>query len=113
VVEGFEPHGWGVIELAAQDRGRALASLFRLGDPADPAYLLQFRGLDLGRRYRVTFENSGDCVDLDGFTLTRVVVPIRLESALMLELLLVEANRREPLGCASASQRRAGAGDIP
>ena len=25
VVEGFEPHGWGVIELAAQDRSRALA----------------------------------------------------------------------------------------
>jgi len=91
VVEGFEPHGWGVIELAAQDRSRALTGLFRLGDPAEPAYLLRFRGLDLGRRYRVTFDNSGDCVELDGFTLTRVGVPVRLESALTSELLLVEA----------------------
>jgi alpha-galactosidase len=91
VVEGFEPHGWGVIELAAHDRSRALAGLFRLGDPAESTYLLRFRGLDLGRRYRVTFDNSGDCGELDGFTLTRVGVPVRLESALTSELLLVEA----------------------
>jgi alpha-galactosidase len=91
VVEGFEPHGWGVIELAAQDRSRVIAGLFRLSDPAEPAYLLRFRGLDVGRRYRVTFDNSGDRVELDGFTLTHTGVPVRLESALTSELLLVEA----------------------
>jgi len=49
------------------------------------------RGLDLGRHYRVTCDNSGDCVELDGFTRTRTGLPVRLERTLTSELLLVEA----------------------
>lgn len=32
VVEGLDPHGWGVLELASRDRQRAVAGLFRLSD---------------------------------------------------------------------------------
>jgi alpha-galactosidase len=91
VVSGLEPRGWGVLEIAARDRGRALVGLFRLSDPAEPEYLLRLRGLDMGRRYQVTFDNSGDKVVLDGYTLVKAGVPIRLETALTSELLLVEA----------------------
>jgi alpha-galactosidase len=91
VLEGFDPHGWGVLELAARDRKRAIAGLFRLSDPADPEYLLRFRGLDRGRHYSVTFDNSGDRVLVDGLTLTTTGLPIRLDSALTSELLIVEA----------------------
>ncbi|MBA3946744.1 MAG: alpha-galactosidase [Herpetosiphonaceae bacterium] len=92
VVTGYDPHGWGVLELAAQDRTQAIIGLFRLSDPATPEYLLRLRGLELGRRYRVTFDNSGDCVVLDGFTLCNLGLSIRLESALTSELLIVKAD---------------------
>ena len=91
VVKGFEPRGWGVLELAARDRTRAVAGLFRLGDPAEPEYLLRFRGIDPGRRYRVTFDNSSESCEVDGIALTRTGITSRLETALTSELLLVEA----------------------
>ena len=91
VVKGFEPRGWGVLELAARDRTRAIAGLFRLSDPAEPEYLLRFRGIDPGRRYRVTFDNSAESCEVDGLALTRSGITLRLETALTSELLLVEA----------------------
>lgn len=91
VVKGFEPRGWGVLELAARDRSRAVVGLFRLSDPAEPEYLLRFRGIDPGRRYRVTFDNSSESCEVDGIALTRTGITSRLETALTSELLLAEA----------------------
>ena len=91
VVKGFEPRGWGVLELASRDRTRAIAGLFRLSDPAEPEYLLRFRGIDPGRRYRVTFDNSAESCEVDGMVLTRTGIAARLETALTSELLVVEA----------------------
>ncbi|MCY4082632.1 MAG: alpha-galactosidase [Caldilineaceae bacterium] len=91
VVKGFEPRGWGVLELASRDRTRAIAGLFRLGDPAAPEYLLRFRGIDPGRRYRVTFDNRSESCEVDGIALTRTGITSRLETALTSELLLVDA----------------------
>ena len=91
VVKGFEPRGWGVLELASRDRTRAIAGLFRLSDPADPEYLLRFRGIDPGRRYRITFDNSAESCEVDGIALTRNGIVSRLETALTSELVLVEA----------------------
>ncbi|MHB1296293.1 MAG: alpha-galactosidase, partial [Anaerolineae bacterium] len=90
-VKGLDPHGWGVLELASRDRTKAAAGFFRLSDPAEPEYLFRFRGIDVGRRYRVTFDNTGDVVELDGYTLVKEGVSIRLEAALTSELILVEA----------------------
>ena len=91
VVKGFEPQGWGVLELASRDRTRAVAGLFRLSDPAEPEYLLRFRGIDPGRRYRVSFDNRSESCEVDGLTLTRTGIVSRLETALTSELLIVEA----------------------
>ncbi len=88
---GPDPQGWGVLELASQDRTRAVCGLFQLAAPTQPEYLLRFRGLDVSRRYRVTFDNRGESCELDGFTLMRQGIPVRLEAALTSELLLCEA----------------------
>jgi hypothetical protein len=90
-LEGFDPSGWGVLELASADRTRAVAGLFRLSDPAEPEYLLRMRGLDVSRRYRVTLDNGGDICVLDDFTLTRTGVTVRLEAPLTSGLLLCQA----------------------
>jgi alpha-galactosidase len=90
-VVGPEPQGWGVLELAAGDRSRAIAGIFQLSSPQSAEYLLRFRGLDVSRRYRVTFDNSAQSCDVDGFTLVKQGLAIRLEGALTSELILVEA----------------------
>ncbi|MFA6291981.1 MAG: alpha-galactosidase, partial [Victivallales bacterium] len=58
-VSGRDPQGWGVLELASEDRSRGICGLFQLSAPTQPEYLLRLRGLDASRKYRVTFDNSG------------------------------------------------------
>ncbi len=90
-VDHPEPHGWGVLELASRDETKAICGLFQLASPAAPEYLLRLRGLDASRRYRVTFDNTGQASEIDGAVLTTQGITIRLEGALTSELLLVEA----------------------
>ena len=91
VAAGPEPRGWGVLELASEDRSRAICGLFQLGGPTQPEYLLRLRGLDAGRRYRVTWDNAGETCEVDGFTLMKQGLTVRLEGALTSELLMCEA----------------------
>lgn len=90
-VSGLDPHGWGVLELASKDRTRGICGLFQLSAPSEPEYRLRLRGLDASRRYRVTFDNSGQKAEVDGFTLMKEGITVRLEGALTSELLLFEA----------------------
>jgi alpha-galactosidase len=90
-VSGLEPHGWGVLELAAEDRTRGICGLFQLSAPMQSEYRLRARGLDLSRRYKVTFDNLGQTTVLDGFVLMEQGVTVRLEGPLTSELLLFEA----------------------
>lgn len=83
--------GYGVLEMAAPDGSRAVAGIFRLSSPAPEAYTLYPRGLDAGKRYRLTRDNSGQSVIVDGLKLLNEGIRVRLEGALTSELLLFEA----------------------
>jgi len=52
---------------------------------------LRLRGLDVSRRYRATFDNSGETCEVDGLTLMKQGITVRLEGGLASELLLFEA----------------------
>jgi alpha-galactosidase len=90
-VAGIDPHGWGVLELDSNDRTRGICGLFQLSAPTQPEYLLRLRGLDVSRRYRVTWDNSGQASVVDGFTLVKQGITVRLEGPLTSELLMFEA----------------------
>ncbi|MCE5198647.1 MAG: alpha-galactosidase [Armatimonadota bacterium] len=89
--EGPAPKGWGVLESASRDRKRAICGLFQLSSPQEPEYLLRLRGLDESLTYKVTFDNSNRTCRIDGFTLMKQGLTIRLEGALTSELLIIEA----------------------
>ncbi|MFH1006371.1 MAG: GH36 C-terminal domain-containing protein, partial [Candidatus Latescibacterota bacterium] len=89
--EGPEPQGWGVLELSARDRSRGMAGIFQLSAPREPEYLLRLRGLDVSKRYRVTWDNAGQTCEVEGFVLMKQGIMVRLEGALTSELLLFEA----------------------
>jgi hypothetical protein len=90
-VSGVEPHGWGVLELDSEDRTRGICGLFQLAAPTEPEYRLRLRGLDVSKRYKVTFDNLGQTNIVDGFTLMEQGIVVRLPGALTSELLLFEA----------------------
>ena len=88
--DGPEPQGWGVMELASADRSKCIAGVFQLSAPQEPEYTLRLRGLDVGKRYKVTWDNSGHSCKVDGYTLMKQGIVIRLEGPLTSELLLCE-----------------------
>lgn len=90
-VTGLEPRGWGVLEMGAEDQSRSICALFQLSMPSQPEYRLHPRSLDVSKRYRVMFDNSGKSTVVDGFTLMEEGILVRLEGALTSELLLFEA----------------------
>jgi hypothetical protein len=49
------------------------------------------RGLDVSKRYKVTFDNLGQTSIVDGFILMEQGIVVRLPGALTSELLLFEA----------------------
>ena len=91
MVDQPDPHGWGVLELASEDRLCGICGLFQLSAPSEPEFLLKLRGLDASRRYRVTWDNSGQSAEVDGFVLMKQGLTVRLEGALTSELLLFSA----------------------
>jgi alpha-galactosidase len=91
VMSGIDPQGWGVLELVSADRARGICGLFQLSAPVDPEFHLRLRGLDISRRYRLTWDNSGQVNEVDGFTLMQHGLTIRLAGALTSELLRFEA----------------------
>ena len=90
-ISGVDPAGWGVLELASEDRGRGICGLFQLSAPKAVEYRLHPRGLDISKRYRITFDNLGQTTAVDGFILAEQGVLVRLEGALTSELLVFEA----------------------
>ncbi len=91
VVAGLEPQGWGVLELASDERDRAIAGIFRLSSPDAGHYLFRPRGLDRGRRYRVTWDALDQSHEREGADLMDAGLVIRLDGALTSELLRFEA----------------------
>jgi alpha-galactosidase len=86
----FKPSPWCVLEYASSDSSRAVVGIFRLTGPADGSYRFRPRGLRASNRYRVSFDNSGDVVEVSGLELRSDGIKVRLESPLTSELLLFE-----------------------
>lgn len=91
VLPGADGSGWCALESVSVDRGRAVAAVFRLVNAPADEYQLRFRGLDPGRRYRVTIEPGGLTSLADGLALTQQGLTIRLDTPLSSQLLLCQA----------------------
>ncbi len=85
------PAPWFVLEYASPDARRAAVALFRLREGGDPVFRLHPRGLDRGARYRLTYDNSGQAVELSGWQLMNEGLAIALPLPFTSELLLLEA----------------------
>jgi len=88
---GLEPASWCVWELVSEDRAQAAVGLFRLAGPAADEYVLRLRGLEQGREYEVTFDNTGSSATMSGRQLTHEGLTVRLAKPMSSELLIVRS----------------------
>ena len=87
----LESSPWVVLEYAAPDSKRAVATLFRTSGDGDPTYIFRPRGIDASRDYRVTFCNRNQTVEIPGTELMREGIVVRLEDNLTSEMLLFDS----------------------
>ena len=87
---GVESSPWFAMQFMAPDRSRGWATLVRIGQSGEPSYLFKPKGIDLGKVYRVTFDSSGDAVEIPGWQLARDGLAVRLETRTSSELLLLD-----------------------
>lgn len=90
-LSGNYAKGYGILELDASDGLKGVLGVFRLSSPAEPEATVRLRGVDIGRSYNVTFDNSGSVCVMRGETLVNEGLHIRLDGALTSELVLYEA----------------------
>ena len=81
---------WVVLECASETGDKACAGIFRLAGAEGDAYRFYPRGLDVSQRYRVTYDSTRRCRELDGGTLADRGLRVPLRGAYTSELLLFE-----------------------
>lgn len=89
-VAGTQPKGVCILERAAMDRTRSVIGLFHLSGVGAEETRVFPRGIDPGRDYRITFDNSGKTAHVSGYTLQNEGIRVAMDGALQSELLLLE-----------------------
>ena len=78
-----------MLERSAEDRSASVIGVFRLAGSSPDAYTVYPRGLDAGKRYRLTFDNSGSTAEVSGYELQNSGIRVRIASSLSSELLIL------------------------
>ncbi len=89
-VNGTQPTGVCILERAAEDCSRSMIGIFNLCAAGERTETVYPRGLDIGKTYRVTLDNSGGCTTVSGYCLQNEGVRVTLNGALQSELILIE-----------------------
>lgn len=88
---GVESGGWFATEFASPERDRGWATIVRIASRGDDTCLFRPRGLSISRKYRLTLDNTGESLVMDGVQLMRDGLPLRLESVGQSELIMMQA----------------------
>lgn len=83
--------GVSLLEIAAQDRSRSVMGVFTMTGSGAQTLKLTPQGLDAGRTYRVTLDNTGYAFTASGAALSADGVSVSVPTALSSELVLFQA----------------------
>ena len=87
---GVSSSAWFAQEYVSPERNKGWATIVRIGGGDSDVYLFKPKGLDMGKTYKVTIDSTGDKITVDGLTLIRDGLPVRLEDVGLSELLMFE-----------------------
>lgn len=90
-----EPCGTGVIERASGDKKYGVIGIFKLADAeCEDVISVYPEGVDVSQNYKVTFDNSGECVSVSGYLLKNEGIRVKLSGSLVSELIIYEPDKK-------------------
>ena len=81
-------NGFAVIEDASPDRSKGVIGVFTLPGFDGDRLTVFPKGISAGKRYEVTFDNTGETVTLSGYEMSRDGIRTALSASLDSELIL-------------------------
>jgi hypothetical protein len=90
VLTGVEPAGWWVQEYFSPSLRKGAVGLFRLVSDGQETWQFRARGVRRDETYRVTFDNTGETIEITGQALIDPGIAVRLPWPMSSELLLLE-----------------------
>ncbi|MBE6999995.1 MAG: hypothetical protein E7428_07390 [Ruminococcaceae bacterium] len=82
--------GWMVMEIASPNGDKGAATLFTMPGLKSDRYTFLPRGVDAGKTYRVTLDNSRQSFTVEGWKLLSEGIPIRIPGSMASELVLYQ-----------------------
>jgi hypothetical protein len=89
----IHPKGRGIIERASKDGTKGIIGIFNLADVSDAEDTVTVypRGLDAGKTYEITLDNTETKCTVSGFALVNEGLRVRLPASLTSELIVYKA----------------------
>lgn len=87
----IEPQGFGILELDSEEGDRGILGVFQLSNPFTNTVIVRLRGIDVSKKYEITFDNDGKTCIVSGYQLVNEGVTIYLCGALTSELVYYKA----------------------
>ncbi len=88
---GEQPRGLGVIERTSKDGKKGVIGVFHLVDCNNEYDIIYPKGLDMSKKYEVTFDNNGAKIELSGFDMFNNGIRVRVPGSLNSELIIYNA----------------------
>ena len=84
-------NGSVIIEIASDDREKAVAGIFNVSFSGEKSIVFKPKGIDFSKNYRVYFDNSRTTVELTGASIMQNGINVILPASLSSELVIIEA----------------------
>ena len=89
-MNGVNTSSWFAMEFTSPSGDKGWATIAKIGAADSDEYLFKPRGLDPSATYEVTIDSMGKKIIMDGFSLSRDGIPVRLDAIGHSELLMFE-----------------------
>ncbi len=85
-----EDNGVCILEIASPEKDKSAIGIFALSDIESDYTVVTPKGIDSGKKYKVTLDNSGESFEICGYELKSNGLKLQIKGAMYSELVLIE-----------------------
>ena len=79
-----------ILEIASPEKDKSAIGIFALSDIENDFTVVTPKGIDSGKKYKITLDNSGEAFDIFGYELKNNGLKLQIKGSMYSELVLIE-----------------------
>ncbi len=85
-----EDKGVCILEIASPKKDKSAIDIFALSDIENDFTVVTPKGIDSGKKYKITLDNSGEAFEIYGYELKSKGLKLQIKGSMYSELVLIE-----------------------